>query len=143
MFRNSGTLKELGYRIMAGKIVWNQHRDKLTDNPREGILLIWTHNIRHGRLVLGNSKKKPPYIKWPIEKADRGPAIVITRVTGYSKRAVLRAALVPPDTMFVAENHVNVFYPPPNAAIGEMKEIVRQPNSERINRVIREITVNT
>ncbi len=142
VFRESTTLKELGYRVLTGKVVWNQHRDKLTNDPREGILLIWSHNIRNGRIVLDKTRK-PQYIKWPIEKADKGPAIVVTRVVGHPKRAVLEAALVPPGVVFVAENHVNVVYPPPNATLEEMEEIVRQLNSLETQRIVRVLTGNT
>ena len=143
VFEESVTLGDLGYRVLTGKVVWNQHKDKLTSNPGEGIPLIWSHNIKRGKLVLNSNPRKPQYIRWPIEKADRGPAIVVTRVVGHPGRASLEAAIVPPGMVFVAENHVNVVYPPPNASLEEMEEIVRQLNSEEVNRMVREITGNT
>lgn len=143
LFEGATTLRELGYRVQTGKVVWNQNRDKLVNNPRDGILLIWAHNIRNGKLVLGNNSRKPQYIRWPLEKADRGPAIVVTRVVGHPKRARIEAALVPPNTVFVAENHVNVIYPPPGATLEEMEEIVRQLNSPEVQDVVSLITGNT
>lgn len=143
LFEGATTLRELGYRVQTGKVVWNQNRDKLVNNPKDGILLIWAHNIRNGRLVLSNNSRKPQYIRWPLEKADRGPAIVVTRVVGHPKRARIEAALVPPNTVFVAENHVNVIYPPPGATLEEMEEIVRQLNSPEVQDVISLITGNT
>ncbi len=143
VFKTAVTLEDLGYKVMTGKVVWNQHKDKLTNNPRDGILLIWSHNIKHGKLILKNDARKPQYIRWSIEKADKGPAIVVTRVVGHPKKAVLEAALVPPNVLFVAENHVNVIYPPKTASIKEMVEIVKQLNSREVNNIIREITGNT
>ncbi len=142
VFEKATTLKELGYKVMTGRVVWNQHKDKLTNNPREGILLIWSHNVKGGELVLNNNRK-PQYIKWPIKKADKGPAIVVTRVVGHPKKAVLEAALVPPNTVFVAENHVNVIYPPKDATIEELEEIVNQLNSRETQNIVKVLTGNT
>jgi len=143
LFEGSATLRELGYRVQTGKVVWNQNRDKLVDSPKDGILLVWAHNIRDGKLVLGNHSGKPQYIRWSPEKADRGPAVVVTRVVGHPKRARIEAALVPPGTVFVAENHVNVIYPPRGATLEEMEEIVRQLNSPEAQKVVSLITGNT
>ncbi|WP_434730904.1 N-6 DNA methylase [Thermogladius sp. KZ2Tp1] len=140
-FEGSATLGELGYRVQTGRVVWNQHRDKLMDDPGQGVLLVWSHNIRGGRLVLGNGRR-PQYIRWG-GRVDRGPAIVVKRVTGHPKRLRLEAALVPPGTVFVAENHVNVVYPPPGASLEEMEEIVRQLNDPRTWELLSYITGNT
>ena len=141
-FEGASTLRELGYKVQTGKVVWNQDRDKLTRDPSKGILLIWAHNIKSGRLELGNSDK-PQYIVWTREKADVGPAIVVTRVVGHPKRAKLEAALVSPGTVFVAENHVNVIYPPPGVPLKELEEIVRQLNSQETQELVSLITGNT
>jgi len=141
-FEGAYTLRELGYRVQTGKVVWNQHREKLTRDPGRGILLIWARNIKSGRLVLNNTNR-PQYIAWPREKADKGPAIVVTRIVGHPKRARLEAALVPPGTVFVAENHVNVIYPPKRAPLGELEEIVRQLNSPLTQELVSIITGNT
>jgi len=143
LFENSLTLKELGYRVQTGRVVWNQNRSKLTNNPNEGILLIWSHNIKNGKLILSRRPDKPQYIKWPSNKADKGPAIVVTRVVGHPKHAFIEAALVPPDTIFVAENHVNVIYPPSTASFEELEEIVQCLNSPETQKIIRTLTGNT
>ncbi|AFK50503.1 Modification methylase [Thermogladius calderae 1633] len=141
VFEGSATLGGLGYRVQTGRVVWNQHKDKLTDDPRQGVLLIWSHNIRSGRLVLG-SGRRPQYIRWggPV---DRGPAIVVKRVTGHPKRLRLEAALVPPGVVFVAENHVNVVYPPSQARLEELERLVEYLNSGLVNRLVSAITGNT
>jgi hypothetical protein len=43
--------------------------------------------------------------------------IVIARIVGHPKRAKLEAILVPPGMVFVAENHVNIIYPPRGAPL--------------------------
>lgn len=142
-FKNSYTLKQLGFKVQTGRVVWNQHKDKLTNNPDEGVLLIWSHNIQKGRLILNNNERKPQYIKWDRGKVDRGPAIVVNRVIGHPSRAVLEACLIPHGMEFVAENHVNVIYPPPGVRTETLEDIVRQLNSERINHIVRELIGNT
>ncbi len=141
-FRDSTTLYKLGYRVQTGKIVWNQNRDKLTNNKDEGIPLIWAHNIVRGKLILGNRPDKPQYIR--SSKYDIGPAIVVRRIVGHPRRSGgIEAALVPPGFKFLAENHVNVVYPPPNVTIEELEEIVRQLNSLEAQEVVKMITGNT
>lgn len=142
IFEKSLTLGDLGYKVQTGKVTWSQNKDKLTNDPKEGILLIWSYNIKKGKLTLDNYKK-PQYIKWPTNKADKGPAIVVRRIVGHPKQALLEAALVPPNVIFVAENHVNVIYPPSREKIEEMKEIVKQLNSLKIQNIIRSLTGNT
>ncbi|MCX8185267.1 MAG: N-6 DNA methylase [Sulfolobales archaeon] len=143
LLENSLTLEDLGYEVVTGRVVWNEHRDKLTRDSESGILLIWSHNIKSGKLVLDNKPERPQYVKWPLEKAFRGPAIVVTRVVGHPKRANLEAALVPDGVVFVAENHVNVVIPPKDAVVDELREIVEWLNSEKAQSIVRALTGNT
>jgi adenine-specific DNA-methyltransferase len=141
MFKEAATLHELGYRVQTGKVVWNQNRDRLTNNKVKGIPLIWSHNIMGGRLVLLNKADKPQYIK--SDRYDIGPAIVVRRVVGHPRRSGdIEAALIPPGFRFLGENHVNVIYPP-NASLQELEEIVRQINSLEAQEVVKMITGNT
>ncbi len=142
LFIGATTLHELGYKVQTGKIVWNQNKSKLTNNRNEGVPLIWSHNIVKGKLVLHNKPSKPQYIK--IDKYDIGPAIVVKRVVGHPRRSgSIEAALIPSGFKFLGENHVNVIYPPPDASIEELKEIVRQLNSSKAQEGVKLITGNT
>jgi len=141
LFETSITLYELGYRVKTGKIIWNENEDKLTTNPKEGITLIWSHNIVNGKLKLNNRLGKPQYIK--SSNYDKGPAIVVTRVVGHPKSGIIEAALIPPGFKFLGENHVNVIYPPKDATLEEMKKIVRQLNQPETQEAVRMITGNT
>ena len=141
-FKGATTLYELGYRVQTGKVVWNQNKDKLTNNKDEGVPLIWAHNIVKGRLVLHNRPDKPQYIK--SSKYDIGPAIVVRRVVGHPRRSGgIEAALIPPAFKFLGENHVNVIYPPSDASLEELEEIVRQLNSSEAQEAVKMITGNT
>jgi len=142
LFNGSVTLHELGYKVQTGKVVWNQNRDRLTDDPDRGIPLIWAHNIVKGRLVLSNKPGKPQYVK--SNNYDTGPAIVARRVIGHPRRSGgIEAALVPPGFKFLGENHVNVIYPPEEASLEELEEIVKQLNSSEAQEAVKLITGNT
>ena len=142
LFNGSVTLHELGYKVQTGKVVWNQNRDRLTDDPDRGIPLIWAHNIVKGRLVLSNKPGKPQYVK--SNNYDTGPAIVARRVIGHPRRSGgIEAALVPPGFKFLGENHVNVIYPPEEASLEELEEIVKQLNSSEAQQAVKLITGNT
>jgi len=65
------------------------------------------------------------------------------KFVGESMRAQLEAALVPPGMAFVAENHVNVIYPPSRTPLEELEEIVRQLNSQETQELVSLITGNT
>lgn len=139
-FSGKTTLKSLGYRVQTGKIVWNQYKNLLTDNPKEGVCLIWSHNITPLGLKL-NNKKKPQYIK--MKYYDVGPAIAVNRVIGKPKNGTLKACLIPPHFKFLAENHVNIIYPPRRANLKEIKDIVNQLNSKEKRELLSYITGNT
>jgi len=111
IFKDKKTLHDLNYSVKTGRLVWNQNRHILTDKKQEGVPLIWAHNIGKKRLNLPiNKNGKPQYVK--TKNYDVGPAIVVNRITGSLETSELRAAVVPAGMKFIAENHVNVIYPP-------------------------------
>ncbi|UCD65098.1 MAG: SAM-dependent DNA methyltransferase [Candidatus Zixiibacteriota bacterium] len=144
-FRGKKTLRQLGFTVRTGRVVWNQHRTRLTHSPRRGITLIWAHNITADGLMLGNATDKPQYIK--TDKYDIGPAIVVNRVTGAAGRARLKAALIEDGVRFVGENHVNVIYPPPGGnrktSLSRLEKIASQISSPEASRVMQLVTGNT
>ncbi len=110
LFANRKTLAELGFSVRTGRIVWNQNRARLRRAKDEGEILLWAHNIGpDGIRLIEDHPKRPQYIA--AQDPDRGPAIVVNRITGASSKAVLRAALVPDGMSFFAENHINVVFP--------------------------------
>lgn len=154
-FQNKLTLYDLGYEVKTGRLVWNQNKNFLTNDSKGNIPLIWAHNITSDGLKFPISKsKKPQYVM--NKNFDLGPAIVANRITGSVKMAKLRAALIPSGMKFVAENHVNVIFPPDRKKQGKMdlgsglpkknitlQDIAKQLSSEEKLRVVRNITGNT
>lgn len=106
LLKNSSTLFELGFEVKTGEVVWNQEKDKLTD---EGTLLIYSANFKDGNIVLGVNEPKKQYITGFKKSPLSGKAILINR--GYGNAAYsLNSVLVDYDS-FYAENHVNVVRP--------------------------------
>jgi len=143
-FRGTFSLRELGYRVKTGPVVWNQHKNRLTDSGDAAVPLIWAHNIQAQGFAFPQLKEgKPQYVR--IGKHDVGPAIVVNRITGAADNVRLKCALIPEGMKFVGENHVNVVYPakglkPPDIRI---EEIARQIRSDESMAIMREITGNT
>ncbi|NOY87999.1 MAG: N-6 DNA methylase [FCB group bacterium] len=139
-FQNKKTLKELGFTVSTGKVVWNQHKEELTNICKSNILLIWSHNITDKGLKLNHKAQKPQYIK--SEKYDIGPAIVVNRIIGNVAHIKLKAAVVPSGVKFLGENHINVIYSPSDRHFN-LDDICKQITSENTMETIKLITGNT
>lgn len=110
-FKGKVTLHDLNFEVKTGKLVWNQNRNLLTHNPKGAVPLIWAHNITLEGLKIPVTKKdKPQYVR--TDNFNVGPAIVTNRITGTVKSAKLKSAIIPIGMKFIAENHVNVIFPP-------------------------------
>jgi len=148
IFRNNVTLSDLGYRVQTGKLVWNQNKNLLTNTPKGNTTLIWSHNITKGRIELGNHRSKPQFVKTNVY--EQGPVIVTNRIIGQPHKGSLRAAVVSENMKFVAENHVNVIYPPdrqPRMCFVNKKisieNLVEQLNAPENSRILFRLTGNT
>jgi adenine-specific DNA-methyltransferase len=110
LYQGSVSLAGLGYEAVTGTTVWNQHKGQLTNSPDESTIpLLYARNIEHGEIALKNDDRRPQYIRNSREM--RGPAIVVNRIIGGVGKGVIKAALIPDDFVFTAENHLNVIRP--------------------------------
>lgn len=149
-FKQKTTLKDLGYQVKTGRLVWNQNKKLLTNDSQKGIPLIWSRNITSKGLKIPGNFEKPQYVK--VDNYDYGPAIVVNRITGSVGKAKLKAALVPEGMKFIAENHVNVIFPSKqlnliqtskNQKALNLEEILNQLRSPQKAKLIHYITGNT
>ena len=138
---NTYSLKDLGYKVVTGSVVWNQNKEKLSDDDKD-TLLIWSHNIQDNKLILNNKPKKQ-YIKDMLPL--KGPAIVVNRVTGSVGTGSLRIAMIEKDKGFLAENHVNVIIPDNNEKqLKTLEEVyINLKNKDNLSGLIQAITGNT
>lgn len=114
------TLDQLGFSVSTGNVVWNQHKDKLTNAGAGNTVLLYAHNIGPDGIVLpedgaaGTKKRKlfPGKEQYLISDSLAtnplcGPAILVNRIVGIG--GALKSCLIrDPEFRFYAENHVNV-----------------------------------
>lgn len=103
LVKDTCTLKELGFSVKTGEVVWNQEKDDLSD---EGTLVIYSSNIVDNKLVLHNlTGEKKQYISNFGRPPTKGPALLVPRGYGNSYQFSFTAV---GDITFYGENHVNV-----------------------------------
>ncbi len=111
LLSGSVTLENLHFKVKTGEVVWNQHKEKLTNEVQENIgLVIYSHNIKDNKLVFDLSKAdKKQYIKDFSKEKTKGPALCISR--GYGNKFNLNYTFIDESLSFYGENHINVIYP--------------------------------
>ena len=111
LLEGSTTLSRMGLSVKTGTIVWNQHKDKLTDDPTE-TLLVYNTNIKENRfnLMEFQNEEKQQYIELDetVEPLTT-PVIAVNRGNGNSSYR-LTYCLLELDQPYVLENHINYIY---------------------------------
>lgn len=100
--KSDKTLKDIGFDVSIGEIVWNQHKDKLDD--KEGNILVYSSNIDRNsfELQLNSNREKKQYIQDITIKYQN--CIIFPRTV--SKK--IKYYYVENNTNMVFENHVLV-----------------------------------
>jgi adenine-specific DNA-methyltransferase len=123
IFEGSTTLKKLGLSVRTGQVVWNQHKDKLTEDP-EGTVLLYDSNVtRHHSIELKTFKnvEKKQYIKMD---GRMDTILVVSRGHGNSKYK-LEYALID-FAPYLTENHLNEIYSKKAMEKGDLIELLHQ-----------------
>lgn len=143
-YKNTVSLKDIGYTVKTGNIIWNEHKEKLTNDKNNSTLLIWASNINNGKIIIGYTKGKPQYIKnISNDLIIKSRVVVVNRITGSSKDINIKAAMVN-EKEFVCENHVNVIYMSKNANCNYSLEDIFKALQNKTNiKVMRLISGNT
>lgn len=103
LLKESTNLDSLGFNVKVGNIVWNQHKDLLTDDE-DATLLLYSSNIVDNQLMIKNFKndEKKQYIK---KDGNIEPILVLNR--GYGKgKYNFEYGLINIDKPFLVENHL-------------------------------------
>ena len=105
LYNNSTTLKNLGFNITVGKIVWNQVKNLLTDD-NNNTRLIYSSDIENGNLVIKKYKntEKKNYIN---KKGYKDIILVINRGYGVGKYN-FNYAIINDKKEYLIENHLLV-----------------------------------
>ena len=143
-YKNTVSLKDIGYTVKTGSIIWNEHKEKLTNDKNNSTLLIWASNINNGKIIIGYTKGKPQYIKnISNDLIIKSRVVVVNRITGSSKDINIKAAIVN-EKEFVCENHVNVIYMSKNANCNYSLDDIFKALQDKTNiKVMRLISGNT
>ena len=143
-YKNTVSLKDIGYTVKTGSIIWNEHKEKLANDKNNSTLLIWASNINNGKIIIGYTKGKPQYIKnISNDLIIKSRVVVVNRITGSSKEINIKAAIVN-EKEFVCENHVNVIYMSENANCNySLKDIFKALQDKTNIKVMRLISGNT
>ncbi len=102
-YKNYTTLDKLGFEIKVGNVVWNQVKDKLTDDSSK-TFLIYSGNIENNKLIIPEFKngEKKQYIH---KEGKRGPLLIVNRGYGNGDYK-FNYALIDPKTEYLCENHI-------------------------------------
>lgn len=131
LYKNSINLKEIGCKVKTGSIVWNQHKQKLTNN-KKNTLLVWGKNICDDHLIEGKFvSPKGQYIK--INETEKYPAIVVQRTIGNKSK--INCCII--NEPFLAENHVNVIHGK------NLKKVLNALQSKKTKKVIKYLIGST
>lgn len=107
LLKGSCTLKQLGFTVKTGEVVWNQEKDKLAN---EGTLLLYSSNFKNGKVEFPEmTGEKKQYINGFKKLPLSGKSILINR--GYGNTYSLNCVIVD-YPKYYAENHVNVIRGP-------------------------------
>jgi hypothetical protein len=109
MFVNSTTLEKLGLSVRTGQIVWNEHKEILTNDKTKTILLYNSNLTKDNEIKLMEFKneEKHQYINLDGTKQ---PVIVVNRGNGNSAYKLNYAFIDDTTAEYVVENHLNVIY---------------------------------
>ena len=109
LFEGSTTLEKMGLKVRTGQIVWNEHKNELTDNDEDTILIYNSNISNDNKFVIKQFKKDEK--KQYINLAGRiDPVLVVNRGNGNSAYK-LNYALIEKGP-FLIENHLNEIYSP-------------------------------
>ncbi len=144
-FKGRSTLWDLGYEATTGKVVWNQHKNKLSNQKTpNNYPLLWAHNISQNKEIVLNDQhpKKLQYIE--KSNPELGPSIIVNRITGSVGSGSLRCAFVPDKFEYFGENHINVI----KKRVGvnqkvDWDELLLLLRNPQINSRIQKLTGNT
>jgi tRNA1(Val) A37 N6-methylase TrmN6 len=126
LLEGTTTLEKLGLGVRTGNIVWNQHKEELTDDPNETILIYNTNLTKEHTIELKTFKnnEKHQYIK---KDGRIDPILVVNRGNGNSTYK-LNYALITNMDPYLIENHLNEIYP--------IKQIKKQSLIILFNKII-------
>jgi hypothetical protein len=109
LFNGSTTLEKMGLKVRTGTVVWNEHKEELTNNTEETLLIYNTNISKDNKLEIKKFKNeaKGQYIK---TEGRIDPTMVVNRGNGNSSYKLNYAVIE--SGPYLIENHLNEIYSP-------------------------------
>jgi tRNA1(Val) A37 N6-methylase TrmN6 len=135
LIKGSTNLRELGLLVKTGPIVWNQHKEILTNDYTKP-MLIYNSNVTNGKLCVKtfDNKEKKQYIDIDNDKIEKPPFIVVNRGNGNSKY-ILNGTIINEHNVTI-ENHLNIIYNVSNQDPMILEKIIKSFNDKRSQQFI-------
>jgi adenine-specific DNA-methyltransferase len=141
-------LRDYGYEVSTGPLVWNRHKKQLSSRPGKGTLpLIWAECITaNGSFVFRADKKNHEPYFGPLDGDDwlitRKPCVLLQRTTAKEQSRRLIAAELPRKFLsehgaVVIENHLNMIRPINDAPAVSPKVLSTFLNTEVVDKAFR------
>lgn len=120
VFEGSTTIEKMGLKVRTGQIVWNEHKNELTDDDEDTILIYNSNISTDNKFIVKEFKNDEK--KQYINLAGRiDPVLVVNRGNGNSAYK-LNYALIEKGP-FLIENHLNEVYSPKKMEKKKLLEI--------------------
>jgi hypothetical protein len=109
LFKDSTTLEKMGLKVRTGQIVWNEHKDILTDAVDDTILVYNTNISKDNKFEIKQFKngEKKQYIN---AEGKMDPVLLVNRGNGNSSYKLNYTIMK--TGPFLVENHLNEIYSP-------------------------------
>lgn len=113
------TIKDYGYKVSTGPLVWNRHKEQLGDIHHDGSYpIIWSHAIVNGNFTFDYKSKKPKFISVLDGQGFlvcNQPVVLLQRTTSKEQQRRLISTVLPQEFLSewngaVIENHVNMIH---------------------------------
>jgi adenine-specific DNA-methyltransferase len=144
-------LKDWGYKIITGQLVWNRHKEQLTNTFSKNCYpLIWAEAItQEGNFV--HRADKTNHTLWfkQASKSEflltKNPCVLLQRTTSKEQDKRLIAAVLPSAILdkygaVVVENHVNIITAINSAVVVTLEVLSAFLNSKAVNDAFRTIS---
>ncbi len=112
------TLRDYGFKVRTGQLVWNRHKEQLSSSKRNSYPLIWAESIlRNGNFEFKYTKKNHfPYFKLERKQnylLTNKECIILQRTTSKEQSRRLISSILPNEFIsqyggVVIENHINI-----------------------------------
>lgn len=143
-------LRDWGYGVSTGPLVWNRHKDSLHNEPAPGrVPVVWAEAVtQDGRFVLKATKRT--HRAWFTPRGPDDPNLVrrccvlVQRTTAKEQHRRLICAVMPPQVFnahgtVTVENHLNMVVPrdgAPKVSVATLAAFLATKTADRVLRCI-------